>query len=301
MWNEAFHEPFIFNKCGWDLLDSAHVWAHRADPDARLFINEYNVVAAGETERLYDIVKGMLDRKVPVHGIGVQCHFGDRQLNPNFIKKRLDRLGSLGLPIKITELDFGDWQKGMYFGEDEQARRYEMVLRIAFSHPAVEGIVLWGFWDGRHWVKNGGIVAMDGREKPAAKLIYDLWHKVWTTNGTFKADENGVVKFRGYPGKYKVTVDGKSEMSISDKTIFPGMKKSIPGILCLLAMPCSILIFVKVQALSGDLLALLAAVLFYIAVIVVCALVFNKPDPRNVPMEHPIIKDGKDDEPKEGE
>ena len=70
------------------------------------------------------------------------------------------------------------------------------------------------------------------------------------------------------------------------------MKKSIPGILCLLAMPCSILIFVKVQALSGDLLALLAAVLFYIAVIVICALVFNKPDPRNVKMEHPNIKDG---------
>ena len=85
VWNEAFHEPFIFNKCGWDLLDSAHVWAHRADPDARLFINEYNVVSAGETERLYDIVKGMLERKVPVHGIGVQCHFGDRQLNPAFI------------------------------------------------------------------------------------------------------------------------------------------------------------------------------------------------------------------------
>ena len=81
-------------------------------------------------------------------------------------------------------------------------------------------------------------------------------------------------------------------------SIFPGMRKNLPGLLCLLAMPCSILIFVKVQALSGDLLALLAAVLFYIAVIVVCALVFNKPDPRNVPMEHPIIKD---DEPKEGE
>ncbi|MBR6855538.1 MAG: hypothetical protein IKN03_09160 [Fibrobacter sp.] len=69
------------------------------------------------------------------------------------------------------------------------------------------------------------------------------------------------------------------------------MKKSIPGILCLLAMPCCILIFVKVQALSGDLLALLAAVFFYIAVIVICALVFNKPDPRNVKMEHPVIKE----------
>ncbi len=75
------------------------------------------------------------------------------------------------------------------------------------------------------------------------------------------------------------------------------MKKSLPGILCLLAMPCSILIFVKVQALSGDLLALLAAVLFYIAVIVVCALVFNKPDPRNVKMVHPVAKEADACEP----
>ena len=75
------------------------------------------------------------------------------------------------------------------------------------------------------------------------------------------------------------------------------MKKNLPGILCLLAMPCSILIFVKVQALSGDLLALVAAVLFYIAVIVVCALVFNKPDPRDVPMVHPVVKEADACEP----
>lgn len=59
-----------------------------------------------------------------------------------------------------------------------------------------------------------------------------------------------------------------------------------------MAMPCCILIFVKVLAVLGDLLALLASVLFYIAVIVICALVFNKPDPRNEKMVHPIIKDG---------
>ena len=63
-------------------------------------------------------------------------------------------------------------------------------------------------------------------------------------------------------------------------------------------MPCCVLIFVKVLAVLGDLLALLASLLFYIAVIVICVLLFHKPDPRNVKMEHPIIKD---DEPKEGE
>ena len=79
---------------------------------------------------------------------------------------------------------------------------------------------------------------------------------------------------------------------ISVFTIFHSMKKNIPGILCLLAMPCCVLIFVKVQAVSGDLLALLAALLFYVAVIVICALVFNHQDPRLVKMEHPIIKEG---------
>ena len=75
------------------------------------------------------------------------------------------------------------------------------------------------------------------------------------------------------------------------------MKKKLPGILLLLAMPCCILIFVKVQVLSGsDIVALLAAVLFYFAAILVCALVFNKPDPRNEKMEHPIIKEGKSSE-----
>ena len=75
-------------------------------------------------------------------------------------------------------------------------------------------------------------------------------------------------------------------------SIFPGMRKNLPGLLCLLAMPCCVLIFVKVQAVLGDLLALLASLLFYIAVIVICVLLFNKPDPRNMKMEHPIIKDG---------
>lgn len=75
------------------------------------------------------------------------------------------------------------------------------------------------------------------------------------------------------------------------------MKKKLPGILLLLAMPCCILIFVKVQELSGsDIVALLAAVLFYIAAILVCALVFNKSDPRNEKMEHPIIKEGESSE-----
>ena len=67
-------------------------------------------------------------------------------------------------------------------------------------------------------------------------------------------------------------------------------------------MPCSVLIFVKVEALAqSDIIALLASVLFYIAVFVVLALVFNHPDPRNVKMEHPVVMDGEGDESQDGD
>lgn len=210
VWNEPLHESYVFNTCGWGILDSAFIWAHRIDPDAKLYINEYNVVAAGETDRYVTLIQGMLKRKVPIHGIGVQCHFGLRPVVPGLIKERLDKLAALGLPIKVTEFDVGDWQVGMNDTEEVQADKFEKFIRTAFSHPAINGIVLWGFWDNRHWVKNGGIVAADGREKPAAKRVYDLWHKVWTTEATVKAGADGVAKFRGFKGKYQVTADGKT-------------------------------------------------------------------------------------------
>ena len=70
------------------------------------------------------------------------------------------------------------------------------------------------------------------------------------------------------------------------------MKKKLPGILLLAAMPCSVLLFVKVQA-----LALFAALFLYAAVFIACALVFNKPDPRDVPMVHPVVKEADACEP----
>jgi len=211
VWNEPFHEPFLFNKCGWQILDSAFIWAHRADPSAKLYINEYNVVAAGETDRYYALVKGMLDRGIPVHGVGVQCHFQTRPVIPVLVKERLDKLASLGLLIKVTELDFGSEMTGLGMSEERQAEQYKTFLTTAFSHPAVNGILLWGFWDNRHWVKNGGIIDSKGRAKPAADTIYNLWHKTWATNLQTVADESGEINFRGFPGKYKITIGDKEE------------------------------------------------------------------------------------------
>lgn len=219
VWNEPTHETFLFDKCGWELLDSAFVWAHRADPSARLYINDFNVVALGETERYYELIRGMLDRKIPVSGIGVQCHFGGASVIPELIHERLDRLAEFGLPIKVTEFDIGEYieekdgARGLpsRLTEEERADQYEVFIRSVYSHPAIVGIMFWGFWDARHWLPGGGIIAKDGSEKPRAKRIYDLWHKVWTTDVKVVADKDGKVHFRGFPGTYRLKARNGAE------------------------------------------------------------------------------------------
>ena len=216
VWNEPFHEPFLFEKCGWSLMDSAFTWAHRADPTARLYINEYDVVEAGRTETYFKLVQGMLQRGVPVQGIGVQCHFQARPVLPALIKLRLDRLAELGLPLKVTEFDIGSMNGGLTLSEEKQATEDVKFMRTVFSHPAVAGIMMWGFWDQRHWIEKGGIISADGRAKPAAVSLYDLWNRQWSTHASLTTDSTGTVKFRGFPGQYRITVQAQGRAWIRD-------------------------------------------------------------------------------------
>ena len=62
----------------------------------------------------------------------------------------MDTLAQAGVPIWVTELDVGS------LNETERADFYETALRVLYGHPAVEGILLWGFWSERHWRREEG-------------------------------------------------------------------------------------------------------------------------------------------------
>ena len=63
----------------------------------------------------------------------------------SILKERLDILGKAGLPIWITELDI------LERNETKRARALEHVMRMAFGHKSVSGIVLWAFWSNAAW------------------------------------------------------------------------------------------------------------------------------------------------------
>jgi endo-1,4-beta-xylanase len=201
VWNEPLHEPALFNRLGWEIMDSAFHWAHAADPDARLYINEYSIISGGDAKPYRDIVEGALKRGVPIHGIGVQGHFSG-PIEPLDVAAKLYYMAEPGLPLKVTEFDLD--VKGLGLSDKRMAEEYAKMLRTAFSHPAVEGFLFWGFWDARHWRPGAGLFDYDFKPKAAADSVYRLIHEVWTTSRTLKLDSLGRADFRGFYGTYDV-------------------------------------------------------------------------------------------------
>ncbi|KAJ1282740.1 hypothetical protein BS78_03G074700 [Paspalum vaginatum] len=197
--NEMLHGAFFKQRLGDDI--DAHMFRETAaiDPAPALFVNDYNVESANDPnatpEKYVALVTDLQKRGAPVGGIGVQGHVthpvGD------IICDALDKLAVTGLPIWITELDVS--------AADEAVRAddLEIVLREAFAHPAVEGVMLWGFMQGHMWRSHGQLVNADGSYSQAGNMFAGL-RREWMSHARGKVDSNGSFKFRGFHGTYQV-------------------------------------------------------------------------------------------------
>lgn len=186
-------------------------WAREADPAPHLYLNETNVPTAPPNDdhytRLFDRAKLIKDSGGPIYGVGMQAHFGMNVVSPTDLIKIFDRFQTLGMPVRITEfdLDMND--------EDLQAAYFRDFLTICFSHPEVDGFLMWGFWEGAHWRPNAALYRKDWSERKIAGIWRDLTLKQWRTNAVGTTGASGKYAARAFLGEYDVTVkaNGKTE------------------------------------------------------------------------------------------
>lgn len=84
--------------------------------------------------------------------------------------------------------------------------------KICFAHPAVEGILMWGFWEGANWIPASSLYKEDWTPTPAAEAYQDLIFNEWWTSEKGKTSGNGKFAVPAFYGKYKVTVDGQTKI-----------------------------------------------------------------------------------------
>ncbi|MBL7152549.1 MAG: endo-1,4-beta-xylanase [Phycisphaerae bacterium] len=204
--NELIFGNFYRRNLGDRIIKDMADWGKQGNPKALLYLNEQGSLASGgrNADKYIALIKKILDQGVKIDGLGCQGHFAN-MFDPKKVQSTLDRLGQFNLPIKITEYDFST--------DDEQAKAKHLkdFYTICFAHPAVEGILMWGFWEGAHWRPKAALWKRDWTETPAAETYRDLVFNKWWTKETGKADAAGIYRTKAFYGKYNIESQGKKQ------------------------------------------------------------------------------------------
>jgi endo-1,4-beta-xylanase len=130
-------------------------WAHRADPGATLFLNEYGAEWRDAKERaLYGLVAGLRRAHVPVSGVGFQAHLRlDAHPPQAEFAGVLRSFARLGMRLEVTELDVRAAGRAPLARRlAEEAAIYRSVAAACRAVPACGRITTWGVTDAASWL-----------------------------------------------------------------------------------------------------------------------------------------------------
>jgi endo-1,4-beta-xylanase len=157
--NEAFNEDGTLRDTIWrsnlgdGYIADAFRWAHHADPDAKLFINDYNVEGVNaKSDGLYDLVKRLRAEGVPIDGVGVQAHLGIQYGFPDSLEQNLQRFADLGVEVALTEADVRMPLPVTDEKLQTQADYYSRLVQGCLAVRRCVSFTVWGFTDAHSWV-----------------------------------------------------------------------------------------------------------------------------------------------------
>lgn len=180
--------------CGEEFIDSAFVWAHRADPDAKLILNDYDNEFMGQAKALafYNLAKRLKKDGRPIDGVGFQCHLNAGKVDHNALRNNIARYADLGLSCTITELDLGidDITEASL---QQQARDYKKIIDTAMSQPHCRSVLIWGLTDDMSWRSSSPLIwDNENKAKPAFYAVRAGLHDIGTGINAPVMEESGI-------------------------------------------------------------------------------------------------------------
>ncbi|KAJ6537318.1 endo-1,4-beta-xylanase A precursor [Mycena sp. CBHHK59/15] len=123
--------------------------ARAADPNAKLYINDYNTETVGaKSNALLSLATSLKSSGVPLDGIGFQCHFivGQTPSTASLVSN-FQRFTALGLEVAITELDIRMTLPSTAALLAQQATDYQNVIAACKAVAGCVGATIWDYTD----------------------------------------------------------------------------------------------------------------------------------------------------------
>ena len=169
--NEIFNDDGTWRDTLWyrnlgpGFVADAFRWAHRADPNAKLYLNDYNNEGLSpKSDAYYALVQQLKAEGVPVQGYGVQGHLATQYGVPQTTLENLRRFEKLGLDTAFTEVDVRIPLPADAAEVQAQAQGFTTLLQACLLAQRCVSYTLWGFTDRYNWVP--GVFAGEGEATP---------------------------------------------------------------------------------------------------------------------------------------
>jgi len=153
--NGTMRETLWYRTIGPDYIDIAFAIARKADPDARLVLNDYNNETKGsaKAEAFFKLAKSMKDRGIPIDGVGFQLHLMAKYPPAEkAIRDNIRRFADIGLFVAFTEVDVRVEMPVTADREAAQTAIFETVLDIARTEPNARNLIFWCYTDKNSWI-----------------------------------------------------------------------------------------------------------------------------------------------------
>ncbi|RDX57114.1 endo-1,4-beta-xylanase C precursor [Lentinus brumalis] len=148
----TWRQDVFYNVLGTTYPAIALKAARAADPNAKLYINDYNIEQSGaKATAMLNLVKQLIADGVPIDGVGFQCHFIVGEV-PGTFQTVLEQFTALGLEVAITELDIRTTTPASQSALAQQQKDYQSVVQACMNVDGCVGITVWDFTDKYSWV-----------------------------------------------------------------------------------------------------------------------------------------------------
>ncbi len=166
---DIYRKSKFYEIIGEEYIAKAFEYAHAADPDALLFYNDYNTENKLKRDKIYTLVKGLVEKGVPIHGVGLQGHWSLYEPTAAELEESITKFASLGLKVQITELDISvhpkqhERTKEAFKGiseftkemNEKQSQHYKMLFEVFRKHKnSMTGVTFWNLSDKSSWLDN---------------------------------------------------------------------------------------------------------------------------------------------------
>ncbi|MCL6457695.1 MAG: endo-1,4-beta-xylanase [Gorillibacterium sp.] len=163
---DGFRRTKWYEIAGPEFIEKAFQYAHEADPEAKLYYNDFGLFESpAKLASTIQMIENLQAKGIPIDGIGLQTHNTIYVPDKATVDHAMAQLVALGLDIQITEMDMSIYKDSSEKYDAiadkqivdslliQQAYQFKDMFEIFNKYKAnITGVTFWGLADDKTWL-----------------------------------------------------------------------------------------------------------------------------------------------------